>query len=111
MRMSRGEQLALADFVELSRRHVPTPFVIRYLRSSAAVYHLTSDDVVYLRRGGVDRNIIDYLLQTPRAFAAAYYDPFWYGYDPLWSDYGPVVWRGGHDHGDHHHGGGHHGHR
>jgi hypothetical protein len=129
-KMVHGEPLAVADFIELSKRGVPDGFVIRYLRSTYAVYNLTTAQVLRLRRGGVSDDVIDYLLQTPRMFGPRYYpyDPY-FGIGPYYPYYYPYGFygypgffygsgyryryyhgHGGHDHRDHHdsHGHDHH---
>lgn len=108
-RMLRHERLTLADVMELSEKRVNPEFILRYLRSSAAVYRLSSDDVVLLRRAGVKGAVIDYMLKTPSLFAPVV-DPLWYD-DPLWWDYPrrTFYYTGGrHYHRHHHHDGGRH---
>lgn len=111
-RMSHRERISIADILELSERKVPASFVLRYLRSTGAVYKLSSDDVLLLRRSGVDRTVIDYLLQTPALYGPRYVDdPFWYYDDPYWWDTPPLITRGHvhlHGGGHRHHGHGHH---
>jgi hypothetical protein len=100
-RMLHRESLSLADVLELSEKRVPVPFVVRYLRSTVAVYRLSSDDVVQLRRAGVNAQIIDYMLATPSLYAPMH-DPFWYAPDPFWWGYSPIIVRHGHHHHHHH---------
>lgn len=109
-KMAHDERLDLPDIIELSKRKVPDSFTLRYLRSTYAVYQLDSEDVLHLRRAGVSREIIDYLLSTPskygvRSYPYPYpgypYDPYYYPY-PYYYDYPPVIierpyrhhWRG-----------------
>ena len=110
-RMLHRESLSLADIIELSEKKVSPTFLIQYLRSTVAVYRLGSDDVLLLRKAGVNRAVIDYLLETP-ALAASVATPFWYD-DPFWwgayprSYYHGGVRHGHRDHHHHHHHGGH----
>jgi hypothetical protein len=84
--MQHGEPLSLPDIVELSRRGLSSRFIIRYLHSTYEVYQLTTDDVLYLKRAGVSKEVIDYLLATPQLFgrASAYYDPWYPPYYPYY---------------------------
>ena len=100
-KMDHREQVSLPDIMELSEKRVPAPFILRYLRSTYAVYRLKSDDVIVLRQAGVNRQVIDYLLTTPTLFAPQYYDPWWYADDLYWWNY-PTVFVG-HSHHSHHH--------
>ena len=94
-KMLHNERLALPDIVELSRKGLPDPFILRYLRSTYAVYQLTTADVSQLTRAGVSRGVIDYLLATPSMYSPqAYpYGPavYPYGPSPYFYDYPPVV--------------------
>jgi len=82
-RMLHGEPLALSDIIELSQRQVPSSLVIRYLRSTRAVYDLDKQALARLNQAKVDRDVIEYLLQTPALFAprAYYYGRPWYAAD------------------------------
>lgn len=88
-KMVNYEPLALAEIVELSKRKVPPPFIIRYVRDTGVVYYLRTEDVLQLQMAGVKSDVIDYLLTTP-TIAASYYAsprysdyPFYYGYSPV----------------------------
>jgi hypothetical protein len=79
-KMVHRRPLTLADITELSARHVPPPFIIRYVDNSLAEYQLTTDEVLRLRRSGVSHEVIDFLLTTPQRSAEALMvrrDPFW----------------------------------
>jgi hypothetical protein len=79
-KMVHRRPLTLADISELSARHVPPAFIIRYVDDSLAEYQLTTDEVLRLRRSGVSHEVIDFLLTTPQRAADALLlrrDPFW----------------------------------
>lgn len=100
--MSRGRSLSLADIIELSEHRLPPSFILRYIRSTYAVYRLSSSDVITLRRAGVSPVVIDYLLTTPEQQAArdaALSSSFIYDDDWLF-DPGPHYYR---SHGHHRH--------
>ena len=91
-KMLHEEPVSLAEIVDLSRRRLPAPFIIDYLASTYYVYDLKSDDVLELKRAGVSRDVIDYMLSTPSRFSpqAA---PLWYPYRPFdYSFYGPPIY-------------------
>ncbi len=89
-RMVRGQRLTPREIIAVSRRGVPSDFLIRYLRLSEAVYTFTPDDRVRLRKAGVKPEVIAYLRQTPHLFPAQY-DALIGGYNPDWDEgYGGV---------------------
>jgi hypothetical protein len=102
-KMVHGDSLSLGDIEDLSRAHVNDGVVLRYLRDQGTIYSLNSADVTNLRRAGVSQSIVDYMLQTARAYYdyPPLYDP-WYG--PWWGPwygpgfYGPVIFVHGHHH-------------
>ena len=76
-RMIHQEPLALPDIVELTRRQLSPDFIIYYLNSTRVAYRLSQADVSYLKKGGVSKQVIDYLLSTPPRYAPAPY-PYYY---------------------------------
>jgi hypothetical protein len=83
--MLHQEPVDLADIVELSHGGLPPPFIIHYLRDTYFVYHLQTEDVLQLRKAGVSKDVIDYLLATPAMYAPGVpplypYGPYDYGY-------------------------------
>lgn len=89
-KMMHGDALSLYDIKALSRAHVSSGIILRYLRDQGTVYYLNSNDVEDLRKAGVSQSIIDYMLQTPNGYppgpypyvGVGIYDPFWYGPGP-----------------------------
>jgi len=93
-KMLHNERLELPDITELSRKGLPDPFILRYLRSTYATYQLTTADVSRLTRAGVSRGVIDYLLATPSMYGPQPYPygPAAYAYGPYpYYDYPPVI--------------------
>lgn len=91
-RMMRRELLSVANIAELSQRQVPPEVIIRYLRSSRAVYFLDKDALTFLRQTKVHPAVLDYMLSTPSCYlppAPCYYGApgYPYGYYPA-----PVVY-------------------
>lgn len=103
-KMVHGDPLSLYDIKALARAHVSDGVIIRYLRDHETVYNLDSNDVEGLRKAGVSQSVIDYMLQTPRAYGSYYYPgygPYWGAPYPYWGPYwGGGYWYGG---GYHHH--------
>jgi hypothetical protein len=85
-KMMHHEPLALDDIVELSRKGVPGPFIVHYLRPTYYVYQLNAGDVLRLRQAGVPEGVIRYLLATPAMFSPGRV-PVWYESDPHMNDW------------------------
>jgi len=117
--MLHKEPLALSDIIELSRKQLPPRFIIEYLDSTRASYHLKRSDVTRLKKAGVSQDVIDYLLESAPLYGpepyyysptfydswpSSYYYPEYYYYrgptviirEPAWSVHGGGYW--GHHH-------------
>ena len=108
-KMVHGDPLSISDVEALSRAHVNSAIILRYLRDQGTVYYLSSSDVKQMEKAGVDPSIVDYMLQTAQGgwWGPGPY-PYFGVYDPYW--YGPVFYGGyfgGYYHGGYYHGGGH----
>jgi hypothetical protein len=79
-KMHRSESLTLNEIVELSKKNVPPPVIVRYIDGTLEEYQLKTEDVLNLRRAGVNNAVIDYLLSTAGASADPMIDrdPFWW---------------------------------
>ncbi|MEA3208418.1 MAG: hypothetical protein QOE70_1475 [Chthoniobacter sp.] len=100
LKLDRGDPLAPADVVELTRRGVPDSLVIRQLEDHGVDSLVSRSDVVALRKAGVRPAVMDALLRASDYFAErytepgfdVYTDPYYGGglgyYDPRW--YGGV---------------------
>lgn len=104
-KMLHGESLPIPDIVELSKSDLSSRFIIRYLNSTYAVYHLTSQQVVQLRHDGLKAEVLDYLLATPGLYGPRgiygdpyFTDPYPYGYFPSVLVVGGYSHHGGHHH-------------
>jgi len=84
-KMMHHEPLTLDDIMELSRKGVPGPFIVHYLRPTYVVYKLSAGDAMRLRQAGVDDGFIRYLLATPSMYSPGSV-PVWYENDPHSSD-------------------------
>jgi len=84
-KMAHDEPLAVPDVIELSRKGLPVPFIIHYLRSTEASHPLTVDDVSRLKQAGVSPDVINYLLATPSIYGPPRYPyPPPFPYDPYY---------------------------
>jgi hypothetical protein len=115
-KMIHGDDLSIHDIEVLSRAHVNSGIILRYIRDHGTVYYLNSSDIKEMQNAGVDPSIVDYMMQSARGGwwgAGPYPYPYYGGYGPWW--YGPGPWfgpgfggaifiGGGHGgHGGHHH--------
>jgi len=104
-RMVHEDPLALSDIVELTQRQLSPDFIVYYLSSTRAAYRLSQRDISNLRKAGVSKQVIDYLLSTPARYAPApyyypavnyYYGPGYYGGPGYYPGYAyPRVYIGG----------------
>ncbi|MCE0497688.1 MAG: hypothetical protein LV481_07060 [Methylacidiphilales bacterium] len=114
-KMVHGDPLSISDIESLSRAHVNSGIILRYLRDHGTVYYLSAADVKQMEKAGVDPSIVDYMLQTAQGgwWGPGPY-PYYGAYDPYWGGpffyggfYGGGWYHGGYYHGGYYHGGGH----
>ncbi len=80
--------LSVADIKEMAGKGVSEQTILNVLRSSRAIYTLTTQDVTELQEAKVSRAVTDYLLSTPLLYkddllryrANYYYSPYYPGY-------------------------------
>ena len=105
-KMLQGQFLTLAEIQELAQHKVSETNVVKYLRSTGAIYTLTSKQIDELRAASVSTEVVDYLLSTPAMRSTIYYSPT-YLYRPWnpWWDYHHhhFDWHHHDFHHDHHH--------
>jgi hypothetical protein len=119
-KMLDGEVLTLADIEDLVRYKISDNTILKYLKGTAAIYILRTEDVNHLQQAGVTKAVIDYMLSTanqrPVQVVNKYYryynyDPWWgYGYYPYTYYYYPYYsyprYYPYYSHGYYYHGGG-----
>ncbi len=66
-----GPPLTVADIKSLAKARVGDDIIISQIRNSMTVYHLTSADIIDLKRSGVSEKVIDYMINTPDQYQAA----------------------------------------
>ena len=55
---------SLEDLVRMTQQQIPDGQIVDQIRTSGAVYHLTSDQLIYLNQNGVHQPVIQELQQT-----------------------------------------------
>ena len=93
-KMLNDDDLGLSDIEALARAHVSSAIVLRYIRDEDTVYYIGAKDVESLQKAGVDRSVIDYMLQTAQGgyWGSGPYPYYGFGYDPFL--YGPGFYGG-----------------
>jgi len=88
-KMLQGRVLTLPEIEQLSQKGVNETNIVKYLRSTGAVYFLTSRQVNDLQQAHLSEGLIDYLLSTPALhrdsallYRYYYYPPAYPGYWP-----------------------------
>ena len=81
-KLSRNQILTLPEIVAL--KSLPDDVLIRHLQATGAIYTLTLAQVDQLREAGVSRQVIDYLLSTPRLLTYSYPRYHYYGSYGYW---------------------------
>lgn len=101
LKLDRGDALAPADVIELTRRGVAEAWIIRQIEDHGVDSFISRSDVTALRRAGVRPAVIDAMLKASDRFAEEYryshaYSS-WYYDDPYYGYYGayPSPWYGG----------------
>lgn len=63
--VSSKEQITIEDIKTMNNAGVTDDKIISLIKSTGSVYHLSSTDVEDLKRAGVSKRVINYMLQTP----------------------------------------------
>ncbi len=71
-KMSHGDPLTPPEIIELTRRRVPEPFILRHLEDAGVNYVVTRNDVERMRAAGVSARVIDAMLAECDRFARGY---------------------------------------
>lgn len=79
-KMLQGHILTLAEIQELAQKKVSDTNIVKYLRSTGAVYTLTTKQIDELRAASVSNEVLDYLLSTPALRRSLYYPTLYPSY-------------------------------
>ena len=88
-KMLQGQTLTLAEIQELTQHKVGDTNLVKYLRSTGAVYALTTKQIDEMRAASVSNEVVDYLLATPTLRRRSLYSPFsfYHPHSSLWNDH------------------------
>lgn len=71
-RLARAQQqarqtppLSITDIESLTRAKVSDDLIINQIRNSGTVYHLSSAEIIDLKKSGVSEKVINYMINTP----------------------------------------------
>ncbi len=115
-RVQNAQPLTLADVKAMAKIGFNSDVIIAVVRNSHAVFHLTADAIIDLKKSGVGEPVINFLINTPSTIAETTPKPeaqvpppapmdetppptpgpdyVWVGGDWVWN--GGWVWAGGH---------------
>ncbi|MBI2742302.1 MAG: hypothetical protein HYX48_00090 [Chlamydiales bacterium] len=63
-RIDRGQQMTVQDIKNMSKNGLKDETIINQIKATNSVYHLTSDQIIDLKKSGVSQNVIDYMIET-----------------------------------------------
>jgi hypothetical protein len=64
-RVEQGQPLLVRDVEQLAKAGIHDDLIISQIRNSRTVYHLTTTDIIALKRAGVSDKVIDFMINTP----------------------------------------------
>ncbi len=107
-KMQDGRVLHPEDVIEMTRRHVPSRYIVRQIEDTGVDYVLTREDFKRLEKAQVNHDVIDALAAASDEFAGRYsgphhhvyvdaspypyYDPYYYGGVGVGVVVGPHRW-------------------
>ena len=78
--------VSIDDVIFLSKANVDSEIIIRHLDTTHSRFRLETEDIIRLKNGGVDDDVIEYMIESD--YSPEHYGPE-YGYSPYdyWYDY------------------------
>jgi outer membrane lipoprotein SlyB len=67
------QQLGMIDVVQLAQTHVADEVIIAQIRSTGSVFHLSSNDTIYLKQQGVSDAVVQEMLLTANRYPRRVY--------------------------------------
>jgi len=64
MRGDQGSSIGVADVKALATAGLSDDVILSHIRSSGGVYHLTTAEIIDLKKSGVSEKVIDYMINT-----------------------------------------------
>jgi len=80
-RIEQGQPLGLADIKALAQAGLSDEVIISQIRSSRAIYHLSTAEIIDLKDSGVSQRVIDFMINTPSMYPPPPAPPRYYYYD------------------------------
>ena len=99
-KMERGREITPEDVIEMTRKHVPSRYIVRQVEDIGLDYVLSPEDVKKMEKARVSRDVVDTMIAASDEFASRYGGSrrsvtFYSGVDPYFYDdydygyYGP----------------------
>jgi len=63
-RIDNQEQLSLEDIKQMTRNGLSDPTIIHEIRATYSIFHLSSEQIIDLKKAGVSQDVITYMIQT-----------------------------------------------
>lgn len=78
-----ARQVGMTDVVSMAQQHISDPVIIQQIRSSGSVFHLSANDIGYLKANGVsDRVVMEMQATATRPVVRPVYGRPVYVYEP-----------------------------
>jgi hypothetical protein len=99
--------VTIEEIIKLSKEKIPPDQIIDKIERSQTIYRLSADEIVEMKKAGVDSKVIDYMLRTHEEairreqelqdwrnwyfyYGHYYWSPYFYSpYRPYWGPYPP----------------------
>ena len=71
VKVDQGQPLSIPDIKALTRSKISDDIIISQINSTHSVFHLSANDIIDLRDGGVSDKVINYMINTPTSLGEA----------------------------------------
>jgi len=61
---NQGQPASVADVKALAKAGISDDIILSQIRHSRAVYHLTTEEIIDLKKSGVTEKVIDFMINT-----------------------------------------------
>lgn len=72
-RAAEARAMALSDVVQMTQQHVNDAIIINQVRTSPTIFHLTANDINWLKQNGVTDQVISEMQATAYRYPRRYY--------------------------------------
>jgi outer membrane lipoprotein SlyB len=66
-KIDRKEQLTLEDIKNMSQNGLSDKVIIGQIQNTESIFHLSTEELIELKKAGVSEAVIDYMIQTPKS--------------------------------------------